>query len=81
MKATMLGREKNDVTFKMDFESDEFEQAINKAYKATKHQFVIDGFRKGKAPRKLIEMKYGEDVFYEDAINQLFSEAYPCRVG
>lgn len=80
MKATMLGREKNDVTFKMEFEADEFEQAIKKAYKATKHQFVIDGFRKGKAPRKLIEMKYGEDVFYEDAINQLFSEAYPAAL-
>ena len=54
MKATMLGREKNDVTFKMEFEADEFEQAIKKAYKATKHQFVIDGFRKGKAPESLL---------------------------
>jgi trigger factor len=80
MKATMLGREKNEVTFKMDFEADEFEQAIINAYKATKHQFNIDGFRKGKAPRKLIEKKHGEDIFYEDAINQLFSDGYPAAL-
>ncbi len=76
MKATMVGREQNEVTFKMDFEAEEFENAIIKAYKATKDRYSLDGFRKGKAPRKLIEAKYGEDIFFEDAINQLFSDNY-----
>ncbi|GAB1476709.1 trigger factor [Bacillota bacterium] len=76
MKSTMVGREKNEVTFKMDFEAEEFENAIINAYKATKDRYSLDGFRKGKAPRKLIETKYGEDIFFEDAINQLFSDNY-----
>jgi len=80
MKATMLGREKNDVSFKMDFDADEFENALVNAYKATRHQYNIDGFRKGKAPRKLIETKYGDKVFYEDAINRLFSDGYPAAL-
>ncbi len=80
MKATMLSKEKNEVTFKMDFEADEFENAIINAYKATKHQYNIDGFRQGKAPRKLIEAKYGENIFYEDAINQMFSDGYPAAL-
>lgn len=80
MKATMLSKEKNEVTFKMDFEADEFENAVINAYKATKHQYNIDGFRSGKAPRKLIETKYGEDIFFEDAINQLFSDSYPVAL-
>lgn len=76
MKATMVGKEKNDITFKMDFEAEEFQNAISDAYKANRHQYPIDGFRKGKAPRKLIESKYGADIFHEDAINKLFSDNY-----
>lgn len=77
MKATYVSKEKNDVTFTMGFTAEEFEQAVIKAYQANKDKFVLDGFRKGKAPRKLIEAKYGEDVFFEDAINDMFADAYP----
>lgn len=77
MKATLLGREKNDVKFTMAFTADEFEQAVNQAYQTEKKKYTIDGFRKGKAPRKLIEARYGEDVFYEEALNHMFGEAYP----
>ncbi|HHX13607.1 MAG TPA: trigger factor [Clostridiales bacterium] len=77
MKATHIGREENTVTFKMDFSAEEFDQAVDRAYKAGKGRFTLDGFRKGKAPRKLIEARYGEDVFFEDAVNQLFSVSYP----
>ena len=77
MKATFVSKEKNDVTFTMEFTAEEFEQAVIKAYQANKDKFALDGFRKGKAPRKLIEAKYGEDVFFEDAINDMFADAYP----
>jgi trigger factor len=77
MKATFVSKEKNDVTFTMAFTAEEFDQAVIKAYQANKDKFALDGFRKGKAPRKLIEAKYGEDVFFEDAINDMFADAYP----
>lgn len=77
MISTFISKEKNQVKFTMEFSGEEFEKAINDAYQATKGKFTIDGFRKGKAPRKLIEARYGEDIFYEDAINNLFSSKYP----
>ena len=61
----------------MEFTAEEFEAAVVKAYQASKGQFMIDGFRKGKAPRSIIEKHYGEGVFFEDAINTLFGEGYP----
>ena len=77
MKATFIEREKNDVKFKIEFTKEEFENAQVKAYQKTKDQFRIDGFRPGKAPRKIIEARYGEGVFFEDAIDSLFQEFYP----
>lgn len=77
MKANLISKENNEAKFTMDFTAEEFDQAVIEAYKATKDQFAIDGFRKGKAPRSIIEKHYGESVFFEDAINNLFQEAYP----
>lgn len=77
MISTFISKEKNQVRFKMEFTAEEFESAVNEAYQATKGRYVVDGFRKGKAPRKLIEARYGEDVFFEDAINNMFSKGYP----
>ncbi|MCQ2550795.1 MAG: trigger factor [Clostridia bacterium] len=77
MKATFISREKNDVKFSIEFTAEEFEQAQVEVYKKNKDQFNIDGFRKGKAPRTIIEKHYGEGVFFEDAINELFSSEYP----
>ncbi len=76
MKATFISRENNDVKFTMEFTAEEFENAQIKAYQAAKEQFQIDGFRKGKAPRSIIEKHYGEGVFFEEAIDQLFRESY-----
>lgn len=76
MKSTFISREKNDVKFTMGFTGEEFDAAVIAAYQENKGKFAIDGFRKGKAPRKLIETHYGEDVFFEDAINNLFSQNY-----
>ena len=77
MKATFISKENNRVKFTMDFTAEEFEAAVVKAYKDSKDKFNIDGFRKGKAPRSIIEKHFGEGVFFEDAINNLFQTAYP----
>lgn len=76
MKATFVSREKNDVKFTMEFSAEEFETAQIKAYQESKDSFNIDGFRKGKAPRSIIEKHYGEGVFFEEAIDKLFNENY-----
>lgn len=76
MKAILLAKENGEAKFTIDFTAEELEAAKVEAYKKTKDQFQIDGFRKGKAPRKMIENKYG-DVFAEDAINDLIAEHYP----
>jgi len=77
MISTLISKEKNQAKFTMEFTAEEFEKAVIEAYQATKGKYAIDGFRKGKAPRKLIETHYGEDIFFEDAINTMFSKAYP----
>ena len=80
MKTTFISKENNEVKFTMEFTAEEFEAAVVKAYQASKNQFSIDGFRKGKAPRSIIEKHYGEGVFYEDAINNMFREGYPVAI-
>jgi len=77
MISTLISKEKNQAKFTLEFTAEELEKAVTEAYQATKGKYAIDGFRKGKAPRKLIEAHYGEDVFFEDAINNMFSKAYP----
>ena len=76
MNATIVTKEKNEVKFKMEFTAEEFEQAVIKAYQESKDKFTVDGFRKGKAPRKVIETRYGSDVFFDDAVDKLFSSEY-----
>ena len=80
MKTTFISKENNEVKFKMEFTKEEFNDAIVEAYKATKNQFVIDGFRRGKAPRSIIEKHYGEGVFFEDAINSMLDTGYPQAI-
>jgi trigger factor len=76
MKATFISRDKNTVKFTMEFTAEEFEQAQIKVYQEAKNRFEIPGFRKGKAPRSIIEKHYGEGVFFEDAIDALFRQFY-----
>ena len=80
MKAELLKREGNQVTFKITVDNDKFEAAITKAYNKNKGKFNIPGFRKGKAPKQIIESQYGKGVFYNDAIDMLFPEVYPTAL-
>ena len=76
MKATQVSKENGVVKFTIEFSKDEFNEAINKAYLANRSRFSIDGFRKGKAPRKIIENFYGHDVFWDEALNSLLDTGY-----
>ena len=69
-------KEKSTVELTIQVEADAFEAAIQKVYLKTRGRINVPGFRKGKAPRKIIEGMYGSGVFYEDAINDVYPAAY-----
>lgn len=73
--------EKNMAKLTIEVSAEEFEQAIEKAYQKNKGKINIQGFRKGKAPRKMIEKMYGVGVFYEDAANIIIPDAYSKEVA
>lgn len=76
MKTTLGKKEGNKVEFTIEIPEADFEKAIQQAYLKNRSYFNIPGFRKGKAPRKLIEVNYGVEIFYEDAINIVLPDAY-----
>ncbi len=76
MKHTTKAGEKSTVKITLKFDGEEWKAAQTQAYVKSKGKFAINGFRKGKAPKNVIENVYGKGVFYEDALNLLFSENY-----
>lgn len=68
--------ENNMAKLTIEVSAEELEKAIEGAYQKNKNKISIPGFRKGKAPRKMIEQMYGKEVFYEDAANALIPDAY-----
>ncbi|MBQ3335354.1 MAG: trigger factor [Eubacteriaceae bacterium] len=80
MSAKILETEKNTVTLEFNIPKDIFQKAIERAYKKNKKHFTIQGFRKGKAPRKIIEAHYGKGIFWEEAIDFAFPDAYRAAV-
>lgn len=68
--------DKNVVSFEFSVSAEEFEKAVEKAYRKNVGKINIQGFRKGKAPRQIIERYYGKEIFYEDAINIVLPDAY-----
>ena len=70
----------NQVKIAFEIASDKFDEAVQKAYLKVRGKVNVPGFRKGKAPRKLIENMYGEGVFYDDAFDILFPAEYEAAV-
>lgn len=68
--------EKNMVKLVIESSEEEFEKGLEQAYNKNKNRINIQGFRKGKAPRKIIEKFYGKEIFFEDAANAIIPEAY-----
>lgn len=68
--------ENNMAKLTIEVSAEEFDKAVDGAYNRQKNKISIPGFRKGKAPRKMIEQMYGREVFYEDAANALIPDAY-----
>ena len=77
MKTTLISKDNNEAKLKMEFTAEEFDDATDKVFQKNRKDFQIPGFRKGKAPRGIIEKHYGEGLFFEDAINELFGTNYP----
>ncbi|WP_312811140.1 trigger factor [Sedimentibacter sp.] len=80
MSSKLLKKEKNIVTIEFTVTPDQFEEAVNKAYLKAKNSINVQGFRKGKAPRHIIEKKYGKSIFYDDALDFAVQEEYPKAV-
>lgn len=76
MSTTVEKISSNKVKLSFDIDSAKFDEAMGKAYLKVRKQVNIPGFRKGKAPRKLIENMYGEAVFYDEALELIFDEVY-----
>lgn len=72
--------DKNRVKLTIEIDKDAFADAVMKAYKKNVKKIAIPGFRKGKAPKAIIERYYGEGVFYEDAVNFVCPDAYEFAV-
>ncbi|MBQ7320844.1 MAG: trigger factor [Clostridia bacterium] len=72
--------DKNLYELEIAIDHDTFEAAVNRAYKKQVGKFNIPGFRKGKAPRSIIEKMYGKGFFYEDAINDVLPEAFESAI-
>ena len=82
MKLTNVEKkEKNQVVLSITVEADVFEAACEKSYRKNAHSINIQGFRKGKAPRKIIEKLYGPEIFYDDAMNACIPDAYEAAVA
>ncbi|MCL2697607.1 MAG: trigger factor, partial [Oscillospiraceae bacterium] len=74
MEIIKNNKTENAVEVEFKVSPEEFEQALEKTYQKEKNRITIPGFRKGKATRKMVEKQYGENVFYEDAINSLYKK-------
>lgn len=76
MNTKLVSRDDKKIVFTSEISPEAFQASINKVYNKMKSRFNIPGFRKGKAPRKIIELNYGEGIFFEDAVNELLPDLF-----
>lgn len=81
MNVKSIERKGNEATIVVEIDKELMESGVNKAYLKARKQIMIPGFRKGKAPRKMIEAMYGAHVFYEDGLEEIFPEVYDFAVA
>ena len=76
VKVENVENKTNEVKLEFTIEAEKFEEAIQDVFKKNAKYFSIPGFRKGKAPFKMVEKMYGIQIFYEDAFNAIAGKAY-----
>ena len=76
MKYEIKPAEKSTVKITINFSSEEWSEALNKAYLQNRSKYAVNGFRKGKVPKHVLELYYGKGLFYEEALNLLYQEHY-----
>ena len=80
MNVKSVEKKGNETTIVVEIDKELMESGVNKAYMKARKNIMIPGFRKGKAPRKMIEAMYGAHVFYEDGLEEIFPEVYKSAV-
>jgi trigger factor len=80
MSAKVEKIEKNVVQLEIEVSAEKFEEGLQKSFQKNASKFNIPGFRRGKAPRKMVERYYGEQTLYEDAINEICPDAFDAAV-
>ena len=80
MDTKNIEKEEGKVKFQVVVDAQTFELAVNKVYKSVKSRIQVPGFRKGKAPRQIIEGMYGKNVFYEDAVEDMALDCFKTGV-
>ena len=80
MNVKNIEKKGNNATVVVEIDKELMESGVNKAYAKARKNIMIPGFRKGKAPRKMIEAMYGAHVFYEDGLEEIFPEVYEYAV-
>ena len=81
MNVKSIDRNGNEATVVVEIDKELMESGVNKAYMKARKSIQIPGFRKGKAPRKMIEAMYGAHVFYEDGLDEIFPEVYDFAIA
>ena len=81
MNVKSIEKNGNQATVVVEIDKDLMEKGVNAAYLKARKQIMIPGFRKGKAPRKMIEAMYGAHVFYEDGLEEIFPEVYDFAIA
>ncbi len=81
MKVNSVEKNGNQATVVVEIDKELMETGVNKAYMKARKDIMVPGFRKGKAPRKMIESMYGAHVFYEDGLEEIFPEIYNFAIA